>query len=500
MSDHFPVVTFINSEPKPKTDFIVTRFLTDANMQNFKNNLTNLSWNHVTACNDAQLSCSLFSDTFLDLYNLFFPLRKVKINRNIHKIANWFTAGLLISRRKKIYLAKCASKNPCNNNKVLYNNYRNVYNRTIRASKKLYYEKELEKHKGNLKATWEILRNAIRKNKPKKSDIQTVTHNGNLIHDPKEIANCFNKFFTTIADSISDDIHPTVRPPECPFNNDTPLFSLTVTPICHFEILTTFNELNSKRSEDYNGPSMHFLKTLTLQLIKPLTHIFNLSFSQGVVPSQLKIAKVVPIFKSGDPLLIDNYRPISLLSNFSKILEKIVCNRLSKFLTANKIISNSQFGFRKKHSTIHPILHLINEVTNASNSKKFTLAIFCDLRKAFDTCDHEILIKKLQKIGIRNTELKWFVSYLSGRTQFVYISGVESTMLDIKKGVPQGSILGPLLFLLYINDLPECSALLTFLFADDTTLLASGDSLYEVSSRTKCNVQMSWQREKREVS
>jgi retron-type reverse transcriptase len=146
-------------------------------------------------------------------------------------------------------------------------------------------------------------------------------------------------------------------------------------------------------------------------------------------------------------MLVDNYRPISLLCNFSKVLEKIMCNRLTKFLNDNKVLSNSQYGFRRKHSTIHPIIHLLNEVTKASTSKKYTLAIFCDLRKVFDTCNHEILIKKLRKIGVTNN---WFVSYLSGRMQFVYLNGTESDKLEIRKGVPQGSILGPLLFLTLI--------------------------------------------------
>jgi hypothetical protein len=225
---------------------------------------------------------------------------------------------------------------------------------------------------------------------------------------------------------------------------------------------------------------MYFLKNVTLQLLKPLTHVINLSFRNGYVPSQMKIAKVVPIFKNGDPLLLDNYRPISLLSNFSKIIEKVMCNRLTMYLESNNLISKHQFGFRKKHSTVHPILHLLNAVSEASSRKKYTLAIFCDLRKAFDTCDHGILIKKLRKMGVRGPELDWFVSYLDGRMQFVSINGIDSEKLEVRKGVPQGSILGPLLFLIYINDLPECSLLITLLFADDTTLLASGDNLLDL--------------------
>jgi Reverse transcriptase (RNA-dependent DNA polymerase) len=479
MSDHFPVISFLNSEPKPSNEYIVTRFLTEPNILRFKENLSNINWSHVTDCIDTQLSYDLFSETFLDLYNLHFPITRVKLNRNIHKLEQWFTQGLLVSRRRKLYLAKCAIKSPSIINKESYNQYRNVYNRIVRASKKLCFENELEKHKANLKVTWDLLRKAIRQRKVKKTSIDSICCNGNIINDPKEIANFFNTFFTTVADSISNEIHPTVRPPEIS-SNETPLFNLAENPITNFEILTVLTELKNKKSEDYSGLSMFLLKNVTLQILSPLCHIFNLSFSQGIVPKQLKIAKVVPIFKSGDPLLLDNYRPISLLSNFSKILEKLMCNRLTRFLENNNLISKSQFGFRKKQSTIHPILHLINEVTSASNLKKYTVAIFCDLRKAFDTCDHEILCKKLHNLGIRGTELDWFVNYLQERMQFVTINGVESTKLEIKKGVPQGSILGPILFLIYINDLPQCSALITFLFADDTTLLASGENLQDL--------------------
>jgi hypothetical protein len=274
-----------------------------------------------------------------------------------------------------MYLAKLVSKSPNPVNKSLYCRYRNVYNCLIRESKKLYFENEFEKHKHNLRVTWDLLRKAMRKNKIKKSTIQSISYNGVLTYDTKLIADYFNSYFTTVADSIAEEIQPTVRPPEFPVNNNMPIFNMSNNPVTNFEILTTFHQLNSKKSEDYTGISMYFLKNLVLQLAAPLTYIFNLSFRQGVVPDQLKIAKIVPIFKSGDPLLMDNYRPISLLSNFSKVLEKM-CNRLTQFLTENKILSNSQFGFRRKHSTIHPIIHLLNEVTKASSSKKYTLAIF----------------------------------------------------------------------------------------------------------------------------
>ena len=193
---------------------------------------------------------------------------------------------------------------------------------------------------------------------------------------------------------------------------------------------------------------------------------------------QFKIAKVIPIFKAGDKSQMDNYRPISLLSSFSKIMEKIVAARLIEFLDNNDILSRWQFGFRSGHSTTHPMVHFLNKISDSLNKKEHTISIFCDLKKAFDTCNHAILISKIEKYGIKNIELNWFRSYLGTRKQFVSIKDKSSPLLDISLGVPQGSILGPLLFLLYINDLPLSSEFLTLLFADDTTLLLSHDDIH----------------------
>ncbi len=228
---------------------------------------------------------------------------------------------------------------------------------------------------------------------------------------------------------------------------------------------------------------MSFLKKCCNSILNPLKHIIDLSFSTGTVPNQLKIAKVVPIYKSGDPKSPDNYRPIALLCNFSKIIEKIMYIRLMNFLTVNNIISESQFGFRSNHSTIHPMVLFSNFITQAFNNKNHAIAIFCDLRKAFDTVNHNILLKKMEKIGIKGMELEWFKSYLVGRKQFVHILGINSNMVEITLGVPQGSILGPLLFLLFINDLPNSTLLKMLLFADDATLLAEGPDLDELFER-----------------
>ena len=185
---------------------------------------------------------------------------------------------------------------------------------------------------------------------------------------------------------------------------------------------------------------------------------------------------------------MDNYRPISLLSCYSKIIEKIVCSRLTSFLDTNNLITNSQYGFRKKHSTLHPLIHFQNFISTALDKKQHAVAIFCDLRKAFDTVDHRILLTKLRKLGVRGAELLWFQNYLQNRKQIVCVNGSNSLLLSILIGVPQGSILGPLLFLIYINDLPLCSELLALLFANDTTLLLAGENLDELI--VKVNVEL----------
>jgi hypothetical protein len=194
----------------------------------------------------------------------------------------------------------------------------------------------------------------------------------------------------------------------------------------------------------------------------------------------MKIPKIVPIHKGGSGVSMDNYRPISLLSCFSKILEKVVCNRLCSFLETHNILSGAQFGFRPGHSTIHPMMHFVNHVSTALNNKEHTIAIFCDLRKAFDSCDHGILLRKLSGIRIRGAALNWFRDYLSNRKQFVSVNGASSSLRNVLLGVPQGSILGPILFLIYINDLPLCSLIKSFLFADDTALADSGPNLPEL--------------------
>ena len=209
-----------------------------------------------------------------------------------------------------------------------------------------------------------------------------------------------------------------------------------------------------------------------------LAHLINCSQKSGIFPENGKIARVIPVYKGkGSKHSFENYRPISLLPVFSKIIERLIYNKIFEFLVRYEILFESQFGFRAGHNTMHATLDFIKTIEDSIEAGNFAIGIFCDLSKAFDTLNHEILLEKLEHYGIRDTALTWFKSYLDGRHQYVELNGYKSTTLPLEVGVPQGSILGPLLFLLYINDLPSATNLKSVMFADDTNLLILGNNL-----------------------
>ena len=240
------------------------------------------------------------------------------------------------------------------------------------------------------------------------------------------------------------------------------------------ELKEALRSLKLNKSPGYDNISLNVVNETSDIFFTPLKYIFNLSLQQGIFPENLKIAKVSLVYKKDEEFLLTNYGPISVLPCFSKLLERIMYNRLFKYPSENSILYKKQFGFQTPHSTEHAVLLLVNQLYQSLDESKFTLGIFIDLRKSFDTVDHNILTKKLELYGIKDCNLRWFQSYLSNIKQFVTYGDKQTNIETITCGVRQGSILGPLLFLSFVNNLHTVAKYLDpIMFADDRNLFCS---------------------------
>ena len=294
-----------------------------------------------------------------------------------------------------------------------------------------------------------------------------------LVCDYNVISNAFNDYFVSIGSILANSIHCNVNPL---FYVDNIPNSIVIPDISQEAVISVIKSLKNS-APGYDDIPTSVMKKCINDYIAPLTYLVNMSIKQGIFPDELKIAKVFPIFKSNDEQYITNYRPISVLNFFSKIFEKIVANRIIDFLDQNDVFYDHQYGFRKCHSTNHAIITLVEKVAKALDSGKIVVGVYLDIRKAFDAISHPILLKKLYALGIRGNIYYWVKSYLTNRSQFVLYNNSKSEKKIISHGVPQGSILGPLFFIVFMNDFSRASDLLfSILFADDTTVLIEGQN------------------------
>ena len=424
---------------------------------------------------------NILEKAILDLKERHFTAKTVRFDKYKHKKNSWITRGILnsIKFRDKLYVKlKKTSPNTSlyNTLKINLSTYNKILKENIKQAKNIHYHKLFENCKKDIKRTWMAIKELINKNKNTKKITNLFLIDGQSVTNPEIVANNFNRYFNEIGPSTASKIVP---PPYQNFtdflsnpNESLPEFSFKSTT--EAAILKIIENLPSKTSKGIDGISVKFIKEIKDIVVKPLTIIINQSLHVGKFPSKLKIAKIVPIFKKDNEQLIENYRPISVLPAMSKVFEKVMFTQLYDYFTVNNILYRSQYGFRQGHNTELAALENIDRVVDCLESGKIPINIFLDLSKAFDTLDHRLLLHKLSHYGIRNKALNLCASYLTDRKQCVNYDGYFSNLLNISTGVPQGSILGPLFFLIYLNDFDRSTNKFRFItYADDTTLVTS---------------------------
>lgn len=404
-------------------------------------------------------------------------------NRKKTPIKPWVSPSILAAIDNRCKLFNIKQKNPSQANINKYVKYRNVLNTLIRGAKHKYIQDELETNKDNAKQMWKILiTHTTGKSCQNTYPNYFKNNEDKLVEDNLEIAEDFNAFFSSVGKNLQQNMKG------CPEEALKFLGDPCKNTINHLQPTNT-NELisiikNMKNvGHGVDKINARIFKLTFEAIIDKLVHFINICLDQGKFPSRLKIAVIKPIYKSGDRTHITNYRPISILPYISKIVEKVIHIRIMEHVSKNNIICPNQFGFRKGFSTYMPLLILQDKVNRGFESNKINCGIYLDLKKAFDTVDHRILLLKLHSYGITDTFLAIIDSYLSNRYQCVEHTKVKSSLRQINIGVPQGSILGPLLFILYINDFPKISTKFTsLLYADDTALIFEADSTSELQS------------------
>ena len=427
----------------------------------------------------------IWKKLFLEVLDNHAPLQHKKIRT---KKVPWITSAIkqLIITRDRL-----KRKAIITNLEIDWLNYkttRNKVNIQLRNAKKNYYSTKISDQKCNPKEALKTINDILgRQRKP--TVVNELKLGENNLTNTRDIAEGFNDYFSNIGPDLASKI-------DTPNLNFQTYIEKAKSEFSAFQPVTVSNVyhllhgLSSNKATGVDKISSKIIKIAAPAISDSLTYIFNQAITLSLFPHEWKTARVIPLYKNGQRNLPGNYRPISVLPVISKIMERILYDQLYNYLTKFELLSDSQFGFRKFHSTATALLDCTNDWYMNLDRKMFNLVVLIDLKKAFDTVDHQILLKKLELYGIKGHALSFLESYLANRNQKCQIQGSVSSEKLIKCGVPHGSILGPLFFLFYINDLPQClDKTKPRLFADDTNLTVSGDSITDLETAVNSDLE-----------
>lgn len=470
ITDHYPVIVQIITPGKSVPIDKKEKYKIFLDKNKLQEKLREEQWVDVYSSSNVHEATEMFINKLK--LNIQECTKTVKLKNKYQRRKSWVTNGLINAINKKDELYKIMKKYPTIENTNKYKNYRNKLNELIKKTKFNYYQKIINENKNSSSSLWNTIKEITHESKAEHEIQKIKTQDGMVITDEKEISNSFCNYFTEVGKNLADKIK--TNNSDFPCNVSHMSNSIFLAETNKDEIIKTIQLLKNKKAPGIDNLKTETLKSIANEIALPLTYLINRSFQTGECPTAFKIAILKPLFKKGDKLDMANYRPISLISNVAKIFEKILKNRIESYLEKYNILSDKQLGFRENRSTQDAIAGLTSKISKCIDSKKPALCVFVDLAKAFDTVSHTQLLKVLDNIGFRGTPYQLMYSYLSNRIQCAKINGTISEVKVVEYGVPQGTVLGPLLFNIYLNDLFSLKVKGEIIsFADDTAIFYS---------------------------